>query len=129
MKSPKHKYKKLAWTVFSQYIRLKARTSNGYVKCYTCDTMKPWKQMQAGHGIGGRSNAVLFDERLVKPQCVGCNLFGHGQYRIFTRRLIDELGLVNYDKMVHESTTILPLKEYQFQEIYEKYKKKVEELL
>lgn len=85
--------------------------------------------MQAGHGIGGRSNAVLFDERLVKPQCMGCNIFGRGQYRIFTRKLIDELGLVEYDKMVHESTTLMPLKDFQFKEIYEKYKKLNKEVL
>jgi len=127
-KVEKAKYKKLAWTVFSRYIRMKAREYGEYTKCYTCGTLKPWKQMQAGHGIGGRSNAVLFDERLVKPQCAGCNLFGGGQYRIFTRKLIDELGLIEYDKMVHESTTLISLKEYQFQEIYEKYKKKLEEL-
>jgi hypothetical protein len=120
------KWKKKAWSIFSQYIRLKNREYGEYTKCYTCGTLKEWKKMQAGHGIGGRSNAVLFDERLVKPQCAGCNLFGGGQYRIFTRKLIDELGLKEYDKMVHDSTTSLPLKEYQFKEIYEKYKKLVE---
>ena len=129
MKSSKKIYKKKAWAVFSQYVRLKNREYGEYVKCYTCGTLKPWKSMQAGHGIGGRSNAVLFDERLVKPQCAGCNLFGGGQYRIFTRKLIDELGLEEYDKMVQNSTTLLPMDESEFKEVYEKYKKKVDKLL
>lgn len=127
-KSEKGKYKKKAWSVFSRYIRMKAQDADGYVKCYTCQTKKPWKDMDAGHGIGGRSNAVLFDERLVKPQCKGCNIFGGGQYRIFTRKLIDELGLDEYDQMVKNSTTFLPLKENDFKDIYEKYKKEMEEL-
>jgi len=25
--------------------------------------------MQAGHAFGGRGNAILFEERLVRPQC------------------------------------------------------------
>lgn len=128
-KIKKSTLKNKAWAEFSKYIRQKGIEYQDYARCYTCGTMKPWKQMQAGHGIGGRSNAVLFDERLVKPQCMGCNIFGRGQYRIFTRKLIDELGLVEYDKMVHESTTLMPLKDFQFKEIYEKYKKLNKEVL
>lgn len=127
-KVEKAKYKKKAWAEFSKFIRMSHIEYQDYVRCYTCGTLKPWKQMQAGHGIGGRSNAVLFDIRIVKPQCSGCNLFGGGQYRIFTRKLIDELGLKEYDKVVHNSTTLMPLKEFQFEEIYRKYKDLVQEL-
>jgi len=63
------KAKKKAWIQFSRYIRLKY-AKNGFVKCYTCSTVKHWKEMQAGHGIGGRSNAVLFNEDIVRPQCL-----------------------------------------------------------
>ncbi|TVL99546.1 MAG: hypothetical protein CV087_17455 [Candidatus Brocadia sp. WS118] len=121
-KIKKSTLKNKAWAEFSKYIRQRAIEYQDYVRCYTCGTLKPWKQMHAGHGIGGRSNAVLFDERLVKPQCAGCNIFGGGQYRIFTRKLIDELGLEKYDEMVKNSTTLMPLKDFQFKEIYEKYK-------
>lgn len=76
---------------------------DGTITCYTCDKRYPFKSMSAGHGIGGRNNAVLLLEQVVRPQCAGCNVWGRGQYRIFTRKLIDELGLDVYDELVQIS--------------------------
>jgi hypothetical protein len=38
-------------------------------------------------------NAVLFDEEIVKPQCVACNIFLRGNYTIFTTKLIKQHGM------------------------------------
>lgn len=84
MKSEKAKLKAKAWSLFSQYIRRKYADKNGYVRCVTCKEAKPWKEMQAGHFVDSRNNTVLFDERLVFPQCVGCNLFKSGAKIRFT---------------------------------------------
>lgn len=113
--------KKKAWDIFSKYIRLSNADENGMVQCYTCTTVKHWKQMQAGHGIGGRGNAVLFLEKIVKPQCVGCNMFAHGRYAVFTRKLIDELGIKEYDSIVSQSNVPIKYSAEQYQEIYDKY--------
>lgn len=119
--------KKKAWAEFSRYIRLKNADKNGMVTCYTCPTQKHWKEMQAGHGIGGRNNAVLFLEEVVRPQCIGCNMYANGRYAVFTRRLIDELGMKEYDRIVSLSNVPVQYKAFQYQEIYEKYKALVEE--
>ena len=84
--------------------------------------------MQCGHGIGGRNNAILFDERLVRPQCVGCNMFANGRYYIFTSKLIDELGKDAYCEMAHQAKMIVQYKAIDYQAIYEKYKHLMEEL-
>jgi hypothetical protein len=120
-KSSKSKMKAKAWSEFSKYIR-QSYAVNGKVSCYTCGKSNEWKTMQAGHGIGGRGNAILFEERVVRPQCVGCNIFGRGQYRIFTRKLIAELGLKEYDELVKQADTLKKLMETDLKEIYEKYK-------
>ena len=52
--------KKKVWTLCSKYIRLKYSDKDGNCTCFTCDTVKPWKEMQAGHGISGRTNSILF---------------------------------------------------------------------
>jgi len=71
--------KRKLWTTFSVYTRLKAANNKGFVKCVTCPTKRHWKDgMQAGHFIPGRHNGVLFEETNVHPQCVGCNIFLHG---------------------------------------------------
>lgn len=71
--------KDLAWKEFSKYIRTKY-SKNGYCKCVTCGKIAPIKEMQAGHFVSGRTNSVLFDEDLVRPQCFGCNYGQGGEY-------------------------------------------------
>jgi hypothetical protein len=60
----------------------------------------PWNRgIQAGHFIDGRYNAILFDERGIHPQCMGCNVMLNGrkeEYFVFMegkygREVIDEL--------------------------------------
>ena len=120
MKSPLKRSKDAAWKEFSLYIRTKD-SINGFNNCYTCGKNKSIKELSAGHGIGGRNNAVLFDERIVKPQCAGCNIWGRGQYQVFTRKLIAELGLDEYDEIVKHSSDTVKMKAYQYDEIRNKY--------
>lgn len=136
MKKPTlSKAKKKAWTAFSLYIRnvygyqVNDETfGTVFVDCYTCDKPMLIKQASAGHGIGGRNNAVLFDERIVKPQCVGCNIWGRGQYQVFTRKLIAELGLDTYDEIVKHSSDVVKYRIQDYLDIEEKYKSKLNDL-
>lgn len=120
------KAKARAWKVFSLWVR--QSRGGAIIHCYTCDKPFHWKDLSAGHGIGGRNNAILFDERIVKPQCVGCNIWGRGQYQIFTRKLIDELGLKEYDEIVKHSSDTVKYKVADYQEIEKRYKDKLEAL-
>lgn len=85
--------KKKAWKILSEFIRRSYADAFGNVRCYTCDKLMHWKESQAGHAIGGRTGAVLLDAEIIRPQCVGCNVFGRGNYTVFTARLIEENGL------------------------------------
>ncbi len=125
-KKPKKSYlKKKAWDMFSKYIRKSAIPPGlvGTISCYTCGNQNLWQAMDAGHGIEGRNNAVLFMEEVVKPQCRQCNIFKHGNLRRFTRKLIEELGIKRYDKLVVLSNQIIQYKSQDFRNIYEKYKR------
>ena len=126
-KSERVKAKERAWKMFSLYVR-KSNEKNGYIECYTCGKRKKLKEMSAGHAIGGRNNAVLFDIRIVKPQCVGCNKFGGGQYQIFAYKLIKELGMGVYEKILFNSHKAVKYTIFDFEDIYEKYKKLLEAL-
>lgn len=118
-----------AWKAFSLYIRNKPELIVGdLIECYTCGQWKFWKEMQAGHGISGRNNSVLFMEEVVRPQCVGCNVFGRGKQSIFTMKLIKELGMEKYEALIELSNQTVQYKVADFLEIKEKYKKKLEEL-
>ena len=79
-RSPKQLAKKKAWTLLSQAIRLEAADVDHYCQCITCGHRLFWNRgMQAGHFIDGRMNAILFDERGIHPQCMGCNVMMNGR--------------------------------------------------
>lgn len=86
------------WEIFSLWVRLVSADKNGFVECYTCGKKDLPKYMQAGHAIGGRHNAVIFDYFLVQPQCAVCNIFNKGEYGKFAAKLIAEFGLEWYDE-------------------------------
>ena len=116
------KAKAKAWKAFSLYIRLKG-SKNGANVCFTCDKVLPIGELQAGHGIAGRSNAVLFLESVVKPQCAACNIFKRGNYSVFTRKLIGLYGLRMYDELVIFSHEVKKYTVQEFLDLEEKYKR------
>lgn len=91
------KYKKKASKAMSRFVRLRdalaycrlkgidisqfARPEDIIGRCCTCQAVKSWIRMDAGHfkgrGVGGGSG-VYFDERNVHLQCKPCNGFKGG---------------------------------------------------
>lgn len=112
--------KKKAWKLCSEYVRRSNADKDGTVSCYTCGVKKHWKEIQAGHAIPGRHNAILFYLKAIKPQCIGCNLFKSGNYTKFHIRLEKEYGfgilqeLENVDKENHKFTVAELLEKIEF---------------
>jgi len=71
--------------IFSQYIRI-SNSKNGNCTCVTCGKVGDWKNggMQAGHFMSRKHYSTRWDERNVKPQCVGCNMFKAGEQYKFS---------------------------------------------
>ena len=84
------KLKLKAWKLLSEVIRREAADSNGMVRCYTSGVVVHWKEIQAGHAIGGRTGAVLLDEEIIRPQSYRENVALRGNYPVFTTKLIRE---------------------------------------
>lgn len=82
-----------AWRMMSELVRRKYADENGLVYCYTCNRIRHWTEVDAGHGIGGRGNFVLFLEEIIKPQCKVCNGYNGGMYEIFLIKLIEDYGV------------------------------------
>ena len=101
--------KKKVWKLFSFYIRYNP-SRNGFVHCVTCGKGDNYKNLQAGHWIPGRHNAVLFDERNCHPQCYRCNVGLHGNpiaYHHYMERTYGKLimnALEKLDKKVKQFT-------------------------
>jgi hypothetical protein len=118
--------KQMVWEVFSKCIRLKYADKDGYVKCYTCGCKMRWQDSQCGHAIGGRTNSVLFDVEIVRPQCTRCNIFLHGNYTIFTTKLIKEKGMKWWENKLLNSKKVKKYSQSELKELYEHYKLEVE---
>lgn len=136
-KTDRAKAKEAAWNQFSIYIRTRdclrfTGTSTDGI-CVTCKRPYPFKQLQAGHFIQGRGNAVLFDERIVYSQCIGCNgnpPYGKGgNYVEYFRFMLDEWGLEKIDEFRALKNDTKVYKTFHFEEIRQTYKMKTEALL
>ena len=129
MKKPKRKTLRLkAWRLFSQYIRRKYADKDGNCECFTCGVIKPWKEMQASHGIGGRGNFVLFLEEVVRPCCYGCNVGRGGAYEVFIPKLIDLYTKEQYEKWVIESRKPTKISISDYEELIQDLEGKLGEL-
>jgi hypothetical protein len=136
-KTERQRAKDKAWDAFSVYIRtrdcIRFRDSLTDGVCVTCNRDYPLKQLQAGHFISGRGNAVLFDERIVYSQCVGCNgnpPYGKGgnyvEYFVFMERewgrdMIDEFRALKHSTKIYKT--------YDFLALEQEFKDKTDELI
>ena len=125
-------YKNRAWRMFSKYIRtrdcLATTKSKERGKCVTCGKEFPFKELQAGHAIGGRAPAILLDEELVNAQCRGCNHFRDGNYGKYSVWFIDKYGLERWEEKVRLSNMIVKYDKEYYKEKYEEYKNKLNDL-
>jgi hypothetical protein len=108
----------------SLYIRHRYANWKGEVTCYTCGSRKPIKDMQNGHFISRAKIPTRYDEDNCRPQCVGCNIYRHGNYTEYSRKLVVQLGPTILDRLKKRSNKKLKTTTRQFYEDnITKYKK------
>ena len=119
-----------AWDAFSIYIRTKDSVGN-LNTCITCGIMKPIKGrgvIQAGHFVPGRTNAILFDERGVHPQCYGCNMGKQGNPIKYYKWMLANYGQKVIDELDRLSGTTVRYSAKDYAKIQAKYKEKLKKL-
>lgn len=129
VKKPKAKttsqLKKQLDAIFSRYVRQKHADQNGRVRCYTCGVIKDINEIQNGHFVSRSILSLRFDERNCRPQCVGCNIFGHGKVSTFGHKLEqEERGIVA--ELYKQAQQIV--KDFPYKEKIEYYQKEIEKL-
>ena len=125
--------KKKAWDAFSKMIRLRdcfATTGLDHTgRCITCNAAWSIKQLQAGHAIAGRSNAILFDEDLVNAQCITCNQHYHGKPKKYKAILIDRHDQDWWDFKMATSKQVIQDKYMNFEAKEKEYKRRYKEIM
>jgi len=108
-------YKKEAWSLLSKIIRLYYADKDGYCRCVTCNVKKHWKEMQAGHFIDGRNNAILFVRIGINPQCFACNIKKHGNKVEYFAYMLKKHGfsVINHLRTLKHQTLKITREEYK----------------
>ena len=124
--------KETAWKWFSKYIRLrdaiKTTGDEFFCKCITCGKIYPMNtgEVHAGHAIGGRMNAVLFNEDLVHGQCKYCN--DTGQYEMYKHIMIERYGQEKWDYWQSTKNDLVRYTDFDYESIAKIYREKIKQL-
>ena len=131
--SAKMKMREKAWNNFSKYIRIRdAIETTGtitHARCITCGTVLPITEMDAGHAIQGRNNAILFLEEICHAQCQTCNRFSGGKKQEYKSILIEVYGSEKWQEW--ESMKYLRVKftDADYEQIAKEYQEKTKAFL
>ena len=92
--------------IFSQYIRLKYANEYGEVECYTCGSKMNWKEAQNGHFYSRARYTTRWDEANCRVQDYRCNVALSGNYIVYTRNMLAEIGTEALDLIEYRSKSI-----------------------
>jgi hypothetical protein len=80
--------KKDADLLFSRLIRLRAAApGTGMLSCFICDTEIHYSAAQAMHFDGRTDSNLRYHPKNVRPGCVNCNIYEHGNLAKYAERL------------------------------------------
>ena len=119
------RYKRKLWTLYSEYIRRKDANADGCTNCVTCGKYLHWTELQAGHFLAGRSNGILFVEGNTFPQCVGCNVFKHGNLEEFYPYMLKTFGDEKIQELKRLKRTTVKLDSTWYEEKIKDYDDKL----
>ena len=110
--------------IFSRWVRL-SNSVNEICTCVTCGKESHWKDIQAGHFISRKHYSTRWDERNVKPQCVGCNVFKYGEQYKYSLYLGNKLS----KKLLIESRIIIKFTNAELEDMIKEYTERFNKLV
>ena len=110
---------------FHEYIRRRDVDNNtGMGTCVSCKKPIHFSQSDAGHLISRQHLITRYDERNVNLQCRKCNRFQEGRILEYSLNIGIELA----EELLQKSRGVLKLTDIEWQEIYDTYKTKLDEI-
>ena len=73
--------------VFSEFIRLRDAASNGFVRCFCCGKMLPWRDSENMHFIPRQHMSLRYNEINCNAGCTHCNHFMNGNIEAYMMNL------------------------------------------
>lgn len=113
---------------FSRYIRIRDANANGLCKCVTCDTVKPWREMDCGHFQSRRYIATRWLEQNAHAQCQSCNKYQAGEQYKHGRVINDFYGEGTAEYIAYSSRALHKMNKQEVMELARYFKQETETL-
>jgi hypothetical protein len=114
--------------VFSEFIRLRDASANGYVRCISCGKIGHWKDVDCGHYVNRKHLSTRWHEKNCNAQCRACNRFDEGNMLGYTKGLVKKYGpsvLDELDMLKHQTSK---LSDFEGKLLIKHYQDKLKEL-
>ena len=97
-------------------------------KCYTCDRQADGSGLHCGHFIPSSvcGISLRYNLRNLRPQCYNCNINLGGNGAEYYRRMVEEVGQEEVDKLFQEKNKITKWSLTDYQDLIDKYTKQCE---
>ena len=92
--------------IFSVFVRLRDAKKDHSVKCFTCDKVMHWREIQCGHFQSRRFYSTRFHELNCMPQCYACNIGLSGNQYVLGVNLDIKHGKGIADSMFKKSREV-----------------------
>ena len=106
--------------LFSIYIRTRY-AMDGMVRCVTCNTIKKWQDIDAGHFCGRRHYSTRWHPTNVQVQCKSCNGFKAGENYLFGKYLDKTYGIGTADELIKLSRQITKFTDQDLKDMIKLY--------
>lgn len=114
--------------IFSKFIRLRNADDNGMVECYTSGKIIHYKESHAGHFIVRSHLGTRWNEINVQVQSVEQNIYRSGNPQEFGRRIIQDYGIEEYEKLFELSKKTIKVDRFFYENMIAHYSSEVEKL-
>ena len=118
--------KKTADEWFSKYIRIRDADMNGMCKCITCDTVRHWKDMDAGHFQSRRYNITRWNVHNAHAQCQKCNQYGAGEQYKHGKEIDLLYGEGTAEFLTNLSRSLYKINKSEVMDVAREFKKQAE---
>jgi len=114
--------------IFSVFVRLSGTNKNHSTKCFTCEKVLHWREIQCGHFQSRRFYSTRFHELNCKPQCYACNIGLSGNQYTFGVNLDKLHGQGTAESMIRMSREVKKFTSQEMMDMIAHYESKVGEL-
>ena len=109
--------------IVNKFVRISFADEDGMVQCYTCKSVRHWKELDAGHAIPGLRNHCRYDITIIRPQCDVCNRRKSGNLSVFIPKLINQIGMEAWDRISQYRD--VQYQTFQIQALIQEWKQKL----